>query len=371
MKLLYVTTIGLTMGFFKSIVRTLLDEGHRVDLACNEQEYPAAACYREWGCEVFPLDCSRSPFSPANLRAVRQIRRLAAEGGYDLVHCHTPVAGVCTRFACRKLRRDGLRVFYTAHGFHFYKGAPLQNWLLYYPVEKLCARMTDTIVTINREDYELARRKLRAERVVRVPGVGVDLPRFRDATADRDRKRDELGIPRDAFLLISAGELNVNKNHQIGIRTLARLQDPSVHYLVAGAGPQKDRLEALAASLGVSAQVHLIGFRDDLPALYKTADLSLFPSIREGLGLAAIEAMAAGLPLLCTDNRGTREYAPLYRLSGYSCLFRDEASLAALIERLRADGELYRLVSERGLQIAEEFSQQKVNALMRQIYGLS
>ena len=356
------------MSFFTKLIRRLLDEGHTVDIACNEKLKPLPPCYCAWGCRVYPISCSRSPFSASTLTAVRQIRKIVSEGRYDIVHCHTPVAGACARLACRRLRREGVRVFYTTHGFHFYKGAPLLNWLIYYPVEKLCARMTDTLITINQEDYRLAQKRMRAGRVVYVPGVGVDLGRFRDATADRTRKRRELGIPSDAFLLISVGELNANKNHQIVIRTLAKLNDSRIHYLVAGIGPEKTGLESLAASLGVAERVHLVGYRDDVAQLYKIADVNVFPSIREGLGLASIEGMAAGLPLVCADNRGTREYATVYRQDGFENMCSTVDDYAAAIRRLESDAALYQKLSRIGYDAVKKFSAAEINRKMMMLY---
>lgn len=371
MRILYVTTIGLTMGFFTNFIKELIDGGNSVDIAVNESEIPVPQIYRDWNCAVHQIDWSRTPFHPANIRAYRQLKALIRENRYDIVHCHTPVAGVCARLACKKLRRNGLQVFYTTHGFHFYRGAPLVNWLFYYPIEAICSRCTDTLITINHEDYEIARTRMKARRVEYVPGVGADIARFQNTAADRAEVRASLGIPADAVLLISVGELNANKNHQIVIRTMAKMKNERIHYMIAGEGPVRGKLTALAEKSGVEKQLHLLGYRNDIPELCKAADFHVFPSIREGLGLAPIEAMAAGLPVFCSDNRGSREYVSLYEVPGYSPVFTDERSLAALIERLTADPALCQLVSERGLSIAEQFSLEKVNAIMRRIYGLS
>lgn len=371
MRILYVTTIGLTMGFFTNFIKELIDGGNTVEIAVNETDVSVPEVYRDWGCAVHQIDWSRTPFHPVNLRAIRQLRALVAKNRYDIVHCHTPVAGVCTRLACKGLRKDGVRVFYTTHGFHFYRGAPFVNWLFYYPIELLCSRFTDTLIAINREDYEIAQKRMKARRVEYVPGVGADVERFRDASADRAELRASLGIPSDAVVLLSVGELNANKNHAVVVRTLARMKNARLHYLIAGEGPQRERLSQLAKQLGVGEQVQLLGYRNDVPELCRAADIHVFSSIREGLGLAPIEAMAAGLPVLCSDNRGSREYVPRYDVPGCSCLFTDEASLAAGIERLISDPALYKLLSERGFPIAEQFSLEKVNAIMRRIYGLS
>lgn len=335
MNILYITTIGVTMGFFKSLIRALLDAGHTVDIATNENggETPIPICYREWGCKVYPISCSRSPLNKGNLAAIREIREIVQKGNYDIVHCHTPIAAACTRLACRKLRKTGVKVIYTAHGFHFYTGAPLKNWLLYYPVEWLCARWTDVLITINKEDYERAKKHMHAKCVEYVPGVGIDTKRFMNASVDRAAKRREIGVPEDATLLMSVGELNENKNHSVVIKALAKINDKNVHYAIAGVGPLKDALEALAKSLGVGEQLHLLGYRPDVPELYKAADICVFPSIREGLPVAVMEGMAAGLPFVAADNRGTRDLLTDGE-NALICRYDDADGFAAGVENL-------------------------------------
>ena len=304
MKILYVTTIGTTMGFFKSFIWELVKEGHIVDIATNETNSKVPDCYRELGCSIYQISTSRSPMNKGNFYAIKQLKQLVAENKYDIVHCHTPIAAMCTRLACKDLRKNGVRIIYTAHGFHFYKGAPKKNWLMYYPVEKMCAKYTDTLITINKEDYEFAKKKMKAKEVVYVPGVGIDIDKFASAIIDRDMKRETLNIPKDATLLLSVGELNTNKNHEVVIRALAELKNEKIHYAIAGKGDLKEYLEKLAKELGVGEQIHLLGYRTDVVELYKSADVYVLPSIREGLNVSVIEAMASGLPVVCGKIRG-------------------------------------------------------------------
>lgn len=301
MKVLYVTTVGITMQFFKSFIRQLLDEGHKVDIATNELESIVPNYYREWGCTVYPIHTSRSPLNKGNLTAIKQIKKIVSENNYDVVHCHTPVAAMCTRLACRKLRSKGTKVFYTAHGFHFYKGAPLKNWLLYYPVEKVCAYFTDVLITINKEDYALAQKKMKAKRVEYVPGVGIDLTKFEKNTVDKLAKRKELLVPDDSILLLSVGELNENKNHETFIRAIA---DLDVYYIIAGKGDLHTHLQNVIDELDLTKRVRLLGYRTDVAELYQAADVYVLPSIREGLNVSIMEAMASGLPVICGKIRG-------------------------------------------------------------------
>ena len=304
MKILYVTTIGSTMNFFNSFIKQLVDEGHSVDIATNENSSKVPMYYKEWGCTIYQIDTSRSPFSKGNWKAIKQLKKLIARERYDIVHCHTPVAAMCTRFAAIKFRKNSTKVFYTAHGFHFYKGAPLKNWLLYYPVEKICAYFTDVLITINKEDYALAKKKMKAKRIEYIPGVGIDLNKFGQVTVDKMEKRTELGIPKDATLLLSVGELNKNKNHETVIRAIRNMD---VYYIIAGKGNLKEHLQSVIDEFGMTERVKLLGYRSDVAELYQVADIYVLPSIREGLNVSIMEAMASSLPVVCGRIRGTTD----------------------------------------------------------------
>lgn len=368
MKILYVTTIGITMRFFDRFVKCLLENGHTVDLACNENDgQQVPACFREWGCTVYPLSCIRSPLHRGNIKAIKEIKKLVKDQQYDIVHCHTPIAAACTRIACRKARKYGTKVFYTAHGLHFYHGAPLKNWLIYYPVEKLCAHFTDVLITINQEDYSRAKRKLKAKSVEYVPGVGIDVDHFANAISDRIAKRKELGIPVDAFLLLSVGELNENKNHQVILRAMAKLQHPRIHYAIAGIGDRKEQLLVLADKLGLSNHVHLLGYRKDVSELCRASDVFCFPSFREGLGLGAIEAMASGLPLVTSNVHGINDYSR-DGLTGYRCAPNDVDGFAAGIKCLMESSDLRIAMGEYNQKTARKYDVQCINQKMISLY---
>ena len=368
MKILYVTTIGLTMTFFKKLVRDLLDQGHTVDIMSNETSFPVPDCYREWNCEIYHHSCTRFPFAPENIKAIFQIRNLVEKNRYDIIHCHTPVAAMCTRLACISARKRGTKVFYTAHGFHFFKGAPLKNWLLYYPVEKICSYFTDVLITINQEDFRLAQKKMKASRVEYVPGVGVDVDKFRNTQVDRKQKRAELGIPENAAMLLSVGELNINKNQQVIICALAQLKDPNIHYVVVGIGNQADALKNLARELGVAQQVHFLGYRHDVAELCHTADIFCFPSQREGLGLAALEAMSCGLPLLTSNVHGINDYSE-NGVTGFKYDPMDYKGFAEGIYKILQDDQLRLKMGEHNKERVMQFSLENALERMNTFYS--
>lgn len=309
MRILYVTTISLTMNtFFKPHIKMLVEEGHQVDIACNDDGLPLDKLYSELGCVFHRVDFSRSPLSADNVRAYGQLKGIVAAGSYDIVHCHTPNAAVITRLVCRSFRKKaGLKVFYTAHGFHFYKGAPLLNWLVFYPVEKFCSRFTDKLITINKEDFTRAREKFHAREVHYVPGVGIDLSIFKNVQSDRVAKRREIGVPEDAFLMISVGELSKRKNHMLILQAMSQIENRNIHYIIVGKGILKENLRNYANKNHIAERVHLLGYRRDIAELYKASDLCCFPSLHEGLPVALMEAMASGLPVVCSLIRGNND----------------------------------------------------------------
>jgi len=371
MRILYVTTISLTMNsFFKPHIETLVHEGNQVDIACNYIDLALDKLYTELGCEFYQIDFSRSPLSSDNLKAFGQLRSVIENGNYDIVHCHTPNAAVITRLVCRKYRKkNGLKVFYTAHGFHFYKGAPMLNWMVYFPVEKFCSRYTDKLITINTEDFELAKKKFKAKEVHYVPGVGIDLSRFENVQVDRVAKRREIGVPEDAFLLLSVGELNENKNHQVIVRALAKLNNPNVHYAIAGVGDKREYLLNLAAELDVAEQVHLLGYREDVAELNYAADAFCFPSLREGLGLAAIEAMACGLPLLTSNVHGINDYSA-NGITGYKCDPLDADGFVNAMRNLAENEKLRKKMGKNNVMFARKYEINTISHLLKDKYEL-
>lgn len=370
MKILYVTTISLTMNsFFKPHIEMLVHKGHSVEIACNCKDLPLDNLYNELDCKSHQIDFSRSPLSSDNIKAYGQLKELINNGDYDIVHCHTPNASVITRLVCRKARKNGLKVFYTAHGFHFYKGAPKINWMIYYPVEKLCSRFTDKLITINREDYALAKDKFNPKEVCYVPGVGIDLSRFQNLQVDRNAKRQEIDVPQDAFLLLSVGELNENKNHQVVIKALSRLNNTRIHYAIAGVGDKKDYLLELANEMGVSKQLHLLGYRKDILELDCSADVFCFPSIREGLPVSLMEAAAAALPLIGAENRGTRDIIE-HGKNGILCRFDSVDDFVNAIETLINDREKRNNMGDFGKVTVDKFGINCILEKMLDIYNV-
>ncbi len=301
-------------------IRLMKQMGYEVDVAANflkgstcsdEKIAVLKQTLQEMNVRCFQVDFSRNVLNVSeNIKAYKQTKKIIDENNYALIHSHSPIGGFLSRIAARNARKKGTKMIYTAHGFHFFKGAPLMNWLIFYPIERISSRWTDVMVTITHEDYQLAQKKMYAKEVIYVPGVGIDTTAFAPKEGDavtNALKREELGISLEVVVMLSVGELNKNKNHEIVLRAMAQLGRKDLHYVIAGRGVLKEHLEKLSKELEVSNQLHLLGFRTDVKELFKMADFFAHPSFREGLSVAVMEAMANGLPVICTEIRGNTD----------------------------------------------------------------
>lgn len=282
------------------------EQGWQVDVAAkNDYEQPEE-CVIPYCDHFYDIPFARSPFDSRNLQALKMLKKRLDETHYDIIHCHTPMGAVIARLAAKKSRRLGTKVIYTAHGFHFYHGAPAKNWLLYYPVERFLARWTDVIITMNQED-QLAARKFPCPRIEYVPGVGIDLKKFA-RHRPRDMVRAALGIAPDTTFILSVGELIARKNYDVAIDALSAL-DTRIKFCfcIAGIGDKESELRQHIADKGLEDSIKLLGFRSDIPDLLHAADLFFFPSLQEGLPVAVMEAMACGLPIVCSRIRGNTD----------------------------------------------------------------
>lgn len=321
----------------------------------------------------YNVSFSRRPFHTANLKAFLEIRKIMASNRYDIMHFHIPVSATIGRIAAMKYRKYGTQVFYTSHGHYYYKGAPLLYWLLYFPVEKLLAYVTDCLITINDEDYQLSLHKQNgAKRIEKVNGMGVDLNRFVPAgRQEKDLLRLKHGFAKDDFILIYPAELNANKNQKLLIEAVARLKDrvPNVRLLLPGRGEMSDQYKQDAERLHVSNHVWFLGYRRDIDELMKLSDVSVASSIREGLGINLIEGMACGNPIVAVDNRGHRELVK-DGVNGYLTP-NDPAAIADKLYTIAQSEEKAGKMGKASLAMANAFSLSEAGEVIKQIYSSS
>ena len=372
-KVLIITTIsGFLPQFEKNNVKLLHEAGCEIHYASNFKN-PIYTFNEEdlkaQGIRLHQIDIAKSPFKfGTNLRAVRQLLRIIRENDIEIVHCHNPMGGVAGRVAAGLSKRKPY-VIYTAHGFHFYQGAPKKNWLLFYPAEWLLARMTDILITINREDYERAKRlPLKAGGAVfQIHSVGVDQERFLPKKEINEAKRRELHVPSDAFHIVTAAELNKNKNQKVIIEAISTLPQEDIYSSICGKGQEATFLRKLVKEKGLENRIRFLGFRTDMQEILQTADCFAFPSYREGLGVAAVEALLCNVVLVASDNRGTREYAVRGK-NAFVCKADSISEFAQAIGTLYKDKELRAKMSQTGRTSAMEFTVGEVEKTMKKVY---
>lgn len=247
---------------------------------------------------IYQINFSRSVFNiRQNYIAYKCVKRIMLDNNYKFIHCHSPIGGVIGRLACKITKT---KCIYTAHGFHFYKGASLKNWILFYPIEKLLSKYTDILITINKEDYERAKRKFKSRCIKYVPGIGVNYKSIKEIHVDKELLKEKLKIPKKNSVIISIGELSKRKNHSIVVETLKNF--PNITYLICGQGVMNEELIKVAKKNDVD--LRLLGFRDDRIEILKISDIFLFPSLQEGLPVALMEAMCCGIPCVVSNIRG-------------------------------------------------------------------
>lgn len=310
-KVLFITNLSKGVGSFSiASVEAAKKCGFKFYLAGNFEDTTKEKIEKdeeEYGVTIKQIDLARSPYSPKNFTAHKQLVDLIEKEKIDFIHCNTPVGGLLGRLAGNKCKVK--KVIYQVHGFHFYKGAPLKNWLIYYPLERLLAHYSDAIITINKEDFDRAQSfKLRNNgKVYYVPGVGIDLSQYELPEETRKRKREELGLKDTDVALISMGDLIERKNYPVAIEAIAKTNNSNLQYYVCGNGPEEEKLKKMAEDLGVKEQVHFLGYRTDIKELLKAVDIFLFTSNQEGLSRSLMEAMASGLPCVASRIRGNTD----------------------------------------------------------------
>lgn len=351
--------------------------GYQVDVACNFKNGSITSQERvdEFRAELesdniktYHINIPRQITAVADIiKSYKYVKNLVNHEQYQIVHCHSPIGGIITRLACRKARKKGTKVVYTAHGFHFFTGAPKLNWLIFYPAEKLCARFTDVLITINQEDYNRAKKKFKARRTEYVPGIGIHTKEYLDKKNSTPLKRKNFNINDDDFIITCAGQLSKRKNHQLVIKAMALLKNPKLKFLLIGFGEKEEELKALINSNHLENSVIMTGYRSDVIDIFSIADAFVFPSLQEGLPVALMEAMSVGLPVVCTNIRGNSDLIK-NGFGGYLTATDDTSSFAKSLDKLINDPKLCKKMGQINIETMKNFDTEHVNNVMEEIY---
>lgn len=379
--LLVANAASMIKLFNQSNIAILQSMDYEIHVACNLGEgntisaEEVTRAVKEWearGIYVHQIDVPRNPVPQKMATAYRQLKALIRQEKFSLIHCHTPVVSVLTRMAAAKSRaRRHTRIIYTAHGFHFFKGVPLKNWLLYYPAEKICSYFTDDLITINREDYDIAEKKFSSAKNHYLPGVGVDTTVFSPdgMTAEaRSALRAGIGVEEGCCMILSVGELIPRKNYYTAIEAIAQLDPSKIRYVICGQGELLSEIQAYANARGVGGSVIFLGYRNDIPQICSCADVFLHTSYQEGLPVAVMEAMASGIPIVASRIRGNVDLIE-DGVNGFLCDPNDADGFADRIRKILDDPGLAEEFRKIGLEKIKQHDKKRIAEKMRCIYS--
>ena len=356
MKILYTATVlSHICQFHLPHIRRLKELGHEIHVAAHDNLAVKNGLKLRYADSFFEIPFHRSPASADNIKAYRALKTLLDRENYDLILCNTPMGGIVTRLAAAPRRRAGTRVLYMVHGFHFYRGASKKAWAVYYPIEKAMAKLCDRVITINEEDFALAKARLGVP-VSHICGVGVSPERYHPAK-DLAPLRAALGLEARDFAVLCTGELNANKDQRTLISAAAQLRDriPGLKILLAGNGPTEEALRGQIRALQLEDTVRLLGYRTDLETIVPAVDVVVSCSRREGLGLNLIEAMLCRKPIAAAENRGHRELVA-EGVNGFLFAPGDMDTLAESLMRLYEDPDLAARMGQAGFDRAQRYT---------------
>lgn len=377
MKALMFASVASMVDLFNRDNIDILEElGYEVTVACNFKE---GSVYSKEQAKKFMKELEVKGYDVLNvpvprsisdigsmIRSYRILRKDMSKKQYDIIHCQSPIGGVLCRMAAYPARKLGSRVLYFAHGFHFFAGAPVMNWLIYYNIEKFCSGFTDCVLTLNKEDYIRAKRHFKT-RVEYIPGAGLDVKEIMDTRVNRAEKCRELNIPEDKKIILSVGELSRRKNSSTAIKAFIKAARDDSILLLCGVGPQYSMLKELVYENHVQDRVFFAGFRNDIAEIIKISDMFIFTSRQEGLPVAVMQAMAGGLPVLCSKIRGNTDLIKNGR-GGYMYDCEDECGFAEGINRILDNKKACDMMGQYNMSVIARYDKTVVNDTMRKIY---
>ena len=369
MKVLLTATVQSHIcQFHKPVVEVLHTHGCEVHVAARDNLAEKNGLKLDFVDKIYNVPFSRSPKSLDNMKAYKVLKEIIQKENYDVIHCNTPMGGIVTRLAARKARKNGTKVYYTAHGFHFYKGAPKKNWIIFYPIEKIFSKITDTVITITNEDYQLARKKFYCN-VEYIHGVGANTKKFHVmSNAERQEIKQKLGISNDEKIILNIGELLPNKNQKTAIIAMKEIikKVPNSRLLIAGNGREKENLEKLICENGLKNHVTMLGYSTQIQKYLNICNVLIACSFREGLPVNLMEAMLCGKPIVASDNRGHRELIK-DGWNGYLVQAQDTSTFAAKICDILLSEKDYTCVANEAVQL---FTDVNVKNELKKIYQL-
>jgi glycosyltransferase involved in cell wall biosynthesis len=268
---------------------------------------------RDVGIDVF-LHRLKRGLNPFNIiKEIFRIKRVLIEQKIDVVVCHSPIGAGVGRIAARMAKTPN--IIYFAHGLPCAPGQNILIWVVWFCIEKVLGKITDAVLVMNNYDQRLCETHHLVKdtsKVFRIPGMGVDLKKFKHETGDDERRRiqKELGIPGDKKIILCVAYLIPEKGVFVLLDAAGKIcaERRDVCFILAGSGPSMDKLRKSIKATHFEDNFKLLGWRDDIDRLMRIADVFVLPTYYfEGLPVAILEAMACGKPVVATRHRGCED----------------------------------------------------------------
>lgn len=366
-KVLFTATVSShILQFHIPYLKYFKEKGYEVHVATNDSEDIPY-------CDVkHNISIERNPLKLNNIKAIKELKKIIDKEKFEIIHTHTPMGSVVTRLAAIKARKKyATKVIYTAHGFHFYKGAPIINWIIYYPIEKICAKWTDCLITITNEDYEFAKKKLKCKEIEHINGIGMNTERLKSILSQEEKEkiREKLGIKKEDIVCSYVAELNKNKNQMLLIHVIEKFkkENKNVKLILIGDGVLKDEYQNYINNNELNNYIFLLGRINNINDYLSITDIYVASSKREGLPVNVMEAMYKGLPIVATNNRGHRELIHNEK-NGYICRKNDVQTFYEKIKQLLHNKDDMKKIEANNRSDVQKYELEVIKEKMKKIY---
>lgn len=360
--LVLATTDNMIWQFLIPHIQDMQKAGNVVECACNKSGFWFDELKEKYGFTMHEIHSARNPVSPKNIKAYKELKQLVKQNGYNLIYCQQPVGGLFGRLLAKKFK---IPCIYTAHGFHFFKGAPLKNNLIFKPVEKYLAKYTDILITINEEDYQAAK-KMKAKKVFKIHGIGFDENKYEPLTQTKEEIKKEFNVE-NKFVVVTVAECIPRKNYDTMLNTIQKFKGENLHWFIVGTGKQKDEIQKRIQHMQMESQITMLGYRKDINKILTMADCFFLASLQEGLTLAIIEAMRFGLPVITSNVRGNRDLIE-HEKGGFVCSAKDDVSFAKALQTLMQNSNLCAEFGAYNIQQSKKYMLENINKELNEIY---
>lgn len=359
------TTDNMIWQFMIPHIKHLQELGNQVEIVCSKTGFWFDELKDKYNFITHDINFARNPLNPKNLSGYKKLVKLQKENNYDLIYCQQPVGGLMGRLLGKKFK---LPVIYTAHGFHFFKGCPLKNKLIYKPVEKYLSKYTTALITINEEDF-ISAKKLKAKNVYKINGIGIDTTKLKNERFDTEKFKQELGLSSSDKVVLTISEINQNKNYITMLKTIKDLvsHDKSIKFVSCGTGIWENKIKSYAKELGIENNCLFLGYRKDIDKILQITDIFLHASFREGLTLSVLEAMSYGVPCVVSNVRGNRDLI-INEKGGFVVSPEDYRGFSNKIQQLLSDPILRKSYGSFNKQESEKYKVENVKKELEKIY---